>query len=173
MIRKDICNNTDKHEYFMRYALKEAYKAYEKDEAPVGAVIVLDGEIIARGHNEREKKNDPTLHAEMTAIRKAAKKLGSWRLDNCEMYVTLEPCTMCAGAILQARIKKLFIGAMDPKAGAAGSVIDVMHVEKFNHEVDVIYGILQEECSLILKKFFKELRERKKQKVQDTETGNE
>jgi len=171
MIKKDISDNLDKHEYFMRYALKEAYKAYGKDEAPVGAVIVFDGKIIARGHNEREKKNDPTLHAEITAIRKAARKLGSWRLDGCEMYVTLEPCTMCAGAILQARIKKLFVGTMDPKAGAAGSVIDVMNVEKFNHKVDVAYGILQEECSLILKKFFKELREKKKQKAQDMETG--
>ncbi|MCX7746025.1 MAG: tRNA adenosine(34) deaminase TadA [Clostridia bacterium] len=149
------------HEWFMNEALKEAQKAYVKDETPVGAVIVKDGKIIARGHNEKELKTDPTLHAEMTAIRKACKKLGSWRLNDCDMYVTLEPCAMCAGAIIQARVGKLYIGTPDPKAGAVGSVINVLGVERFNHKVEVVEGILQDECSMILKSFFKELRTRK------------
>lgn len=146
---------------FMKEALKEAKKAYKKDETPVGAVIVKDGKVIARGHNEKELKNDPTLHAEISAIRKACKKLNSWRLNDCDMYVTLEPCTMCAGAIIQARVGRLFIGTADPKAGAVGSVIDILGVEKFNHRVEVYYGLLMEECSKILKDFFKELRQRK------------
>lgn len=145
----------------MKEALKEAYKAYKKDETPVGAVIVKDGIIVARGHNEKEIKNDPTNHAEITAIRKACKKLDTWRLNDCDMYVTLEPCTMCAGAIIQARVGRLFIGTTDPKAGAVGSVIDVLTVDKFNHKVEVTYGILQEECSKVLKDFFRELRQRK------------
>jgi len=147
--------------YFMKEALKEARKAYKKDETPIGAVIVKDGTIIARGHNEKELKKDATLHAEMTAIKKASKKLGSWRLNNCDMYVTLEPCTMCAGAIIQARIRRLYIGAPDPKAGAAGSVINVFTIKDFNHKVEVIHGILEEECSNLLKDFFKELRAKK------------
>ncbi len=148
-------------EWFMNQALKEAKKAYSKDEAPVGAVIVKDGVVISRGHNERQSKGDATLHAEMTAIRKACKKLGDWRLDECEIYVTLEPCVMCAGAIVQSRIKKLHIGALDPKAGAAGSVINVVDVDRFNHRVEVDCGILEEKCSGILKDFFRQLRERK------------
>lgn len=148
------------HEWFMERAYKEALKAYMKDEVPIGAVIVKDGKIIARGHNERELKQDATLHAEITAIRKACKKLGSWRLNDCDMYVTLEPCTMCAGALIQSRIRTVYIGALDPKAGAAGSVIDVFNVREFNHKVDVVYGIMEEECSEILKKFFRELRKR-------------
>lgn len=147
--------------WFMNEALKEAKKAYSKDEAPVGAVIVKDGIIISRGHNERQSKGDATLHAEITAIRKACRRLGDWRLDDCEIYVTLEPCVMCAGAIVQSRIKKLHIGALDPKAGAAGSVINVVNVDRFNHRVEVDYGILEEKCSGILKDFFRELRERK------------
>ncbi|MDP4094949.1 MAG: tRNA adenosine(34) deaminase TadA [Bacillota bacterium] len=145
---------------FMDQALKEAAKACAKNEAPIGTVIVKDGKVIARGHNERETKNDATLHAEMTAIRKACAKLGSWRLNDCDMYVTLEPCTMCAGAIIQARIRRLYIGAPDPKAGAAGSVINVFDVKKFNHRVEVIQGLKKEECSEILKRFFRELREK-------------
>ncbi len=146
---------------FMKEALKEAKKAYKKDETPVGAVIVKDGKVIARGHNEKELKNDPTLHAEISAIRKACKKLNSWRLNDCDMYVTLEPCAMCAGAIIQARVGRLFIGTTDPKAGAVGSVVDILGVDKFNHRVEVSYGLLMEECSKILKDFFKELRQRK------------
>ncbi len=151
------------HERYMAQALKEAEKAGRKGETPIGAIIVRDGMIIARGHNEKELKNDSTLHAEMTAIKKASKKLGSWRLTDCDMYVTLEPCTMCAGAIIHARLRNLYIGTSDLKAGAAGSVIDVFRVEAFNHRVDVIWGILEEQCSGILKEFFKELRARKKQ----------
>lgn len=147
--------------WFMKEALEEAYKAYSKDETPIGAVIVRDGIIIARGHNEKELRNDPTCHAEIAAIRQACTKLDTWRLNDCDMYVTLEPCTMCAGAIIQARIGRLFIGTVDPKAGAAGSVIDVLRVDEFNHKVEVTYGILQEECSEVLKDFFKELRKRK------------
>lgn len=142
----------------MRKALLEARKAYGKDEAPIGAVVVRDGKVIARGHNTKELKQDATLHAEMTAIRKASRKLGTWRLTDCDMYVTLEPCAMCAGAIIQARIRRLVIGAMDPKAGAAGSVIDLLKVDGFNHRVEVLYGVLGDECSRILKDFFKELR---------------
>lgn len=149
-------------EWYMKEALKEAKKACKKEETPVGAVIVRDGAIIARGHNEKEMKNDPTLHAELTAIKKACKKLETWRLNDCDMYVTLEPCAMCAGALIQARIRKLFIGASDPKAGAVGSVIDVLGIENFNHKVQVEYGLLEEECSAILKDFFKELRMRVK-----------
>ncbi len=149
------------HERYMSFALKEAEKARKKGEAPVGAVVVKDGAIIARGHNERELKNDATLHAEMTAIRKACKKLGSWRLNGCDLYVTLEPCTMCAGAIIQARLRNLYIGTSDLKAGAAGSVIDVFRVDAFNHRVEVNWGILEEQCSGILKEFFRELRVQK------------
>lgn len=149
------------HEWYMAQALKEARKAGKKGETPVGAVVVRDGEIIARGHNEKELKSDATLHAEMTAIRKASRKLDSWRLNGCDLYVTLEPCTMCAGAILQARLRAIYIGTSDLKAGAAGSVIDVFRVEAFNHRVDVSWGVLEEQCSGILKEFFQELRERK------------
>lgn len=149
------------HERYMSLALKEAEKARKKGEAPVGAVVVKDGIIIAGGHNERELKNDVTLHAEMTAIRKACKKLGSWRLNDCDLYVTLEPCTMCAGAIIQARLRNLYIGTSDLKAGAAGSVIDVFRVNAFNHRVEVSWGILEEQCSGILKEFFRELRDKK------------
>jgi len=144
--------------WFMEQAYKEALKAYKKNEVPIGAVIVKDGKIIARGHNERELKQDATLHAEITAIRKACKKLNSWRLNDCDIYVTLEPCAMCAGALIQSRIKTLYIGALDPRAGAAGSVIDVFKIKEFNHRVEVVYGIMEEECSEILKRFFRELR---------------
>jgi tRNA(adenine34) deaminase len=153
------------HERYMLQALKEAEEARKVAETPVGAVVVKDGEIIARGHNEREAKNDVTLHAEMTAIRKACQKLGSWRLNDCDLYVTLEPCTMCAGAIIQARIRNLYIGTSDLKAGAAGSVIDVFRVDAFNHRVEVSWGILEEQCSGILKEFFKDLRNIKSQSI--------
>ena len=149
------------HEQYMAQALKEAAKARKKGETPVGAVVVKDGIIIARGHNEKELKKDTTLHAEMTAIRKASRKLGTWRLTDCDLYVTLEPCTMCAGAIIQARLRNLYIGTSDLKAGAAGSVIDVFRVDAFNHRVEVSWGLLEEQCSGILKEFFQELRSRK------------
>ena len=145
----------------MQYALKEAYKAYGKKEVPIGAVIVKDNKIIARAHNLREKKHDATAHAEILAIQKACKKLQSWRLNDCDLYVTLEPCAMCAGAIIQSRIRNLIIGATDPKAGAGGSVVNLFNVEKFNHKVEVAYGIKQDECSQILKDFFEQLRKQK------------
>lgn len=149
-------------EKYMKEALKEAKKAYEKDEVPVGAVIVKDGKIIARAHNLKESKNDTTYHAEIVAIKKASKKLDAWRLENCEMYVTLEPCSMCAGALVQSRIKKIYIGAMDYKTGACGSKLNLLSDFEFNHKVEIETGVLKEECEEILKNFFKELRKRKK-----------
>ena len=151
-------------EEFMQVALKEAKKAYKKLEIPVGAVIVKNGEIIAKAHNIKEEKKDTTKHAEIIAIQKASKKLESWRLNDCELYVTLEPCPMCAGAIIQSRIKKVYIGTLDEKTGACGSVLNLFKDYKFNHNVEVEYEILKNECEEILKKFFKELRELKKLK---------
>lgn len=149
-------------EYFMKQALKEAEKAYKKLEVPVGAVIVKDGTIIARGYNQKETKKDTTKHAEIIAIQKASKKLGSWRLIDCEMYVTLEPCSMCAGAIINSRLKKIYIGTRDEKTGAVGSVLNLLEDYKFNHKVEIESGIMQKECEKILKDFFKELRKSKK-----------
>ena len=149
-------------EKFMKEALKEALKAYEKKEVPVGAVIVKDGKVIARAHNIKEEKSDTTKHAEILAISKASKKLQSWRLTDCEMYVTLEPCSMCAGACIQARIKKVYVGTMDLKTGACGSVLNLFEDYTFNHKVELETGILQEDCESLLKKFFKELRQEKK-----------
>ena len=154
-------NETQSKEYYMKQAIKEAEKAYKKLEVPVGAVIVKDGKIIARGHNQKETKTDTTKHAEILAIQKASKKLKSWRLIDCEMYVTLEPCTMCAGAMINSRIKKVYIGAMDEKTGAVGSVLNLFEDYTFNHQVESEIGILKEECENILKHFFKELRKMK------------
>ncbi len=151
-------------EKFMKEALKQAQKAYEKLEVPVGAVIVKDGKIIARAYNQKEDKKDTTNHAEILAIKKASKKLGSWRLLDCDMYVTLEPCSMCAGALIQSRIRKVYIGASDEKTGACGSVLNLLGDYKFNHIVEVEKGVLQNECEDLLKKFFKELRNLKKKK---------
>lgn len=145
-------------EKFMKEALKEAVKAYDKLEVPVGVVIVNNGKIIARAHNVKEEKQDTTRHAEIIAIQKASKKLNNWRLTNCEMYVTLEPCSMCAGALIQSRIKKVYIGTMDSKTGACGSVLNLLEDFTFNHKVEIETGILQKECEELLKKFFKELR---------------
>ncbi|MEA4962557.1 MAG: tRNA adenosine(34) deaminase TadA [Lutispora sp.] len=146
------------HENFMKIALDEAKKAAGIDEVPVGAVIVKDGIIVSQAFNTRESSKDATAHAEIAAIKKACEALGGWRLIDCEMYVTLEPCLMCSGAILQSRIEKLYMGAMDPKAGAAGSVINVFEDYWFHHKCEVYTGILQEECSSILKEFFKKKR---------------
>ncbi len=151
----------DENIKFMKEALKEAKKSYQKDEIPVGAVIVKEGKIIARGHNIKETKTDPTKHAEIIAIQKASKKLQTWRLSGCTMYVTLEPCSMCAGSLIQARIDKVVIGTMDEKTGACGSVLNLLSDYKFNHTVQVETGIMQEECKTILQQFFKELRARK------------
>ena len=147
--------------YYMKQALKEAEKAYNKLEVPVGAIIVKDGEIIARAHNQKEEKTDTTKHAEILAIQKASKKLKSWRLIDCEMYVTLEPCTMCAGAIINSRIKKVYIGTMDEKTCAVGSVLNLFEDYKFNHKVESKSGIMEQECEEILKRFFRELRKLK------------
>ena len=149
-------------EKFMKEALKEAKKAYKKLEIPVGAVIVKDGKIIARAHNLKESKHDTTKHAEILAIQKASKKLESWRLIDCDMYVTLEPCSMCAGALINARIRKLYIGTLDEKTGACGSVLNLFEDYKFNNKVEVEKGIMQKECEEILKSFFKDLRKIKK-----------
>lgn len=154
----------DEHQKFMEEALKEAKKAYDKLEVPVGCVIVKDNKIIARAHNLKESKKDTTNHAEILAIQKASKKLESWRLLDCDMYVTLEPCSMCAGAIINARIKNLYIGALDEKTGAAGSVLNLFEDYTFNHKVQVETGIKTEECEEILKNFFKMLRKSKKEK---------
>lgn len=143
---------------YMKEALKEARKAYDKEEIPVGAIIVKDNKIIARAHNIKEEKNDTTKHAEIIAIQKASKKLGSWRLTDCEMYVTLEPCSMCAGALIQSRIKKVYIGTMDTKTGACGSVLNLLKDFPFNHKVEIETGVMQKECENILKDFFKMLR---------------
>ena len=148
-------------EKFMKEALKEANKAFQKEEVPIGVVIVKDGKIIARAHNLKETKNDTTEHAEIRAIKKASKKLNTWRLTDCEMYTTLEPCPMCAGAIIQARIKKIYIGTMDEKTGACGSVLNLMKDYKFNHEVEIEEKILEEECKEIIQNFFKILRKKK------------
>lgn len=148
-------------EKFMQEALKEAKKAAKKLEVPVGCVIVKDGEIIARAHNQKETKADTTKHAEIIAIQKASKKLEAWRLLDCDMYVTLEPCPMCAGAIIQSRMKKLYVGAMDEKTGACGSVLNLLGDYPFNHIVEVEIGIEKEKCEKALKEFFKELRKKK------------
>ena len=149
-------------EKFMKEALKEAKKAYDKLEVPVGCVIVKDNKVIARGHNLKETKFDTTKHAELIAIQKASKKLKSWRLLDCDMYVTLEPCSMCAGAIINSRINNLYIGTLDEKTGAAGSVLNLFEDYTFNHKVNVEKGLLKKDCEKIIKDFFKELRKKKR-----------
>ncbi|MBD5134566.1 MAG: nucleoside deaminase [Lachnospiraceae bacterium] len=149
------------NEKYMKEAIKQAKKAYAIGEVPIGCVIVYNDKIIARGYNRRTTDKNTLSHAELNAIRKASKKLGDWRLDDCEMYITLEPCQMCAGAIVQARIKKVYIGCMNPKAGCAGSILNLLQVQQFNHQVEMEKGILEEECSSIIKQFFRELRELK------------
>lgn len=149
-------------EKYMGQALKLAKKAAELDEVPIGCVIVHDGKVIARGYNRRNTDKSTLAHAEIAAIRKASRKLADWRLEECTMYVTLEPCQMCAGAIVQARIPRVVIGAMNPKAGCAGSIVNLLEMKEFNHLVDVTRGILEEECSQMLKDFFAGLRKRVK-----------
>lgn len=147
---------------FMKEALKEASKSYKKEEIPVGAVIVKDNKIIAKAHNLKETKHDCTNHAEILAIKKACKKLNSWRLTGCTMYVTLEPCSMCTGALILSRIDKVVIGTMDEKTGACGSVLNLSKDYKFNHVLDIETGILENECKTMIQQFFKELRNKKK-----------
>lgn len=143
---------------YMRAALREAKKAYALGEVPIGCVIVYEGKIIGRGYNRRNTDKSTLAHAEITAIRKASRKIGDWRLEGCTLYVTLEPCQMCAGAIVQARIPRVVMACMNPKAGCAGSVLNILDMTEFNHQAEVTRGILEEECSTLLKIFFKELR---------------
>ena len=149
-------------EKYMKAAIREAKKAYALDEVPIGCVIVQNDKIIARGYNRRNTDKNTLAHAEMSAIKKASKKTGDWRLEDCTMYVTLEPCQMCAGAIVQSRLGKVVIGSMNPKAGCAGSVINLLQMKQFNHQVEMETGVLEEECSTMLSGFFQELREKKK-----------
>jgi len=146
------------HQDWMHIALQQAQIAAEQGEIPVGAVVVQDGELLAVAHNEKELRGDPTAHAEVLAIQRAVEKLGTWRLDQAVLYVTLEPCPMCAGAIIQARLKQVVFGAPDSKGGACGSVMNVLDANSWNHRVDVVAGVLEEECSQILKEFFRKLR---------------
>lgn len=147
---------------FMKEAMRQAKKAESIMEVPIGCVIVYQGEIIARGYNRRNIDKNTLSHAELNAIRKASKKLGDWRLDDCEMYVTLEPCQMCAGAIVQSRVRKVYIACMNPKAGCAGSVLNLLDVKAFNHQVEIDVGLMGDACSHMLSQFFKKLREQKK-----------
>ncbi len=150
-------------ETYMRAAIREAKKAYALDEVPIGCVIVREGKIIARGYNRRNTDGNALAHAELAAIRKACKKCGDWRLEDCTMYITLEPCPMCAGAIVQSRMQKVVIAAMNPKAGCAGSVVNLLQMPGLNHQVEMERGLLEEECAGLLRDFFRELR-RKKEK---------
>lgn len=147
-------------EYFMNLAIKEAKKAYILDEVPVGAVIVRDGRIIASAHNSREIMKDATSHAEIIAIREACRALGGWRLMDCDMYVTLEPCPMCAGAMVNARIRRIVFGAFDLRAGACGSIMNIAEDSRLNHRIEVVSGVLEEECRKLLQDFFREKRKK-------------
>ena len=148
-------------EKYMREAIKQAKKAYEINEVPIGCVIVCEDKIISMGYNRRTTDKNPLAHAEMIAIKKASKKVGDWRLEDCTMYVTLEPCQMCSGAIVQSRMKKVVVGCMNAKAGCAGSILNLLQMDEFNHQVELETGVLEEECSLLMKNFFKELRKAK------------
>lgn len=159
-------------EKYMKAALTQAKKAYALKEVPIGCVIVQSGRIIARGYNRRNTDKNPLAHAELSAIKKASKKTGDWRLEDCTMYVTLEPCQMCAGAIVQSRMKRVVIATMNPKAGCAGSVLNLLDMQQFNHQVEIAKGVLEEECSAMLSAFFKELREEKKQKKEKEQHTN-
>lgn len=152
----------NQEEKFMKAAIREARKAEKLEEVPIGCVIVYEGKIIARGYNRRNTNKNTLAHAELVAIKKASKKLGDWRLEGCTLYVTLEPCQMCAGAIVQARMDKVVIGSMNPKAGCAGSVLNLLQISAFNHQVELEKGVLEEECSTMLSSFFKNLREKKR-----------
>ncbi len=156
-------------EMFMREAIKEAKNAERRNEVPIGAVIVLDGKIISRGFNLRESEQNAVAHAELLAIERACEKLGTWRLEEAILYVTLEPCPMCSGAILLSRIKKVVYGAPDPKAGCAGTLMNLLQDERFNHQCEVIPGVLQKECGEMLSLFFRRIREQKKAEKRNSE----
>lgn len=154
-------------EKYMKEALKQAKKAYQIGEVPIGCVIVYQDKIIGRGYNKRNTKKTTLAHAEIIAIQRASKSMGDWRLEDCTMYVTLEPCQMCAGAIVQSRMKKVVLGTMNPKAGCSGSILNLLQMKEFNHQVEIEAGVLEESCTQILQSFFKELRERnKKEKLE-------
>ena len=152
-------------EKYMKLAIREAKKAIKLQEVPIGCVIVYDGKIIGRGYNRRKTDNNTLSHAELTAIKKASRYLGDWRLEGCTMYVTLEPCQMCAGALVQSRIDRVVIATMSPKSGCAGSIINLLQMQEFNHQVEITTGVLMEECSKMLSDFFAKLRERIKYEV--------
>ena len=160
-------------EKYMRAALREAKKAYALDEVPIGCVIVQNDKIIARGYNRRNTDKNTLAHAEITAINRASKKMGDWRLEDCTLYVTLEPCQMCAGAIVQSRITNVVMGCMNPKAGCGGSILNILEMPEFNHQVKVTRGVLEEECSQMLKEFFKELRVRVKKEKEERRAQEE
>ncbi len=149
-------------EKYMKEAIRQAHKAWKLQEVPIGCVIVKDGKIIARGYNRRNTDKNTLAHAELQAIRKASRAVGDWRLEDCTMYITLEPCQMCAGAIVQARIPRVVIGSRNPKAGCAGSILNLLNIPEFNHQVELTEGVLGEECSAMLTDFFRELREHRK-----------
>lgn len=159
------------YEKYMKEALKQAKKAYALGEVPIGCVIVCQDKIIGRGYNRRNTDKSALSHAEITAIKKASKWIGDWRLEDCTLYVTLEPCQMCAGAIIQARISRVVMGSMNPKAGCGGSVLNILEMPRFNHQAVVVRGVLETECSQILTDFFKELRIRNKQKKENTDAN--
>ena len=158
-------------EKYMKAAIRQAKKAYDLLEVPIGCVIVHEGKIIGRGYNRRNTDKNTLAHAEITAINRASKKLGDWRLEGCTLYVTLEPCQMCAGAIVQSRMKKVVIGSMNPKAGCAGSVLNLLQMAQFNHQVEIERGVLEEECSTMLSGFFRELRDKKKSLRENTQNA--
>ena len=160
-------------EIYMGEAIKQAKRAYRREETPIGCVIVYQDKIIARGYNKRNWKKNTLAHAEILAINKASKELGDWRLEDCTMYVTLEPCPMCAGAIVQARIPRVVIGSMNPKAGCAGSILNMLEMHEFNHQVKVERGVLKEECSEMLSAFFRRLRVVKKKKKEERKRAEE
>lgn len=157
----------------MNAAIKQAKKAYDLGEVPIGCVIVHEGKIIGRGYNRRNTDKNTLAHAEITAINKASKKIGDWRLEECTLYVTLEPCQMCAGAIVQARITEVVMGCMNPKAGCGGSILNILEMPEFNHQVKVVRGVLEESCSQILKDFFTELRERNKKEKEAAKAASD
>ena len=157
----------------MNAAIKQAKKAYDLGEVPIGCVIVHEGKIIGRGYNRRNTDKNTLAHAEITAINKASKKIGDWRLEECTLYVTLEPCQMCAGAIVQARITEVVMGCMNPKAGCGGSILNILEMPQFNHQVKVVRGILEDSCSQILKDFFTELRERNKREKEAAKAASD
>lgn len=151
-------------EKYMKEAVRQAKKAWKIEEVPIGCVIVHEGRIIGRGYNRRTTDKNTLAHAELLAIRKASRKLGDWRLEDCTMYVTLEPCQMCSGAIVQSRMTRVVVGCMNPKAGCAGSILNLLQMPQFNHQVELTTGVLEEECSEMMKAFFRELREKQKRK---------